>query len=125
MYKIVSTASLFIRQFYLPNPYVQYFENEVYANFFNLIVGGIILHMNAYFLTSSIYDKNKHSSWVGSFLYCVNYIFNIFLINALCYKCSNLGLLNIIIIAFIINFIIWIISKIIINKFEKKIKIFI
>ena len=125
MYKFVSVISLFIRQFYLPNPYVHYFENETYANLFNLIIGGLVLHMNAYFLTSSVYDKNKHSSWIGSFWYCVNYIFNTGLMNLLCYKYSNLGLLNIIIIAFVINFIIWMISKIIINRFEQRIKIFI
>lgn len=125
MYKFVSAISLFIRQFYLPNPYVQYFENEVYAELFNLIIGGIVLHVNAYFLTSSVYDKNKHQSWIGSFWYCVNYIFNTFLMNLLCYKYSNLGLLNIIIIVCVINFIIWMISKIIINRFEQKINIFI
>ena len=125
MYKFVSIISLVIRQFYLPNPYIQYFENEAYSNLFNLIAGGIVLHINTYFLTSSVYDKNKHSSWIGSFWYCVNYIFNTFLISILCYKYSNLNLLNITTIAFIINFIIWTINKIIINKFEQKIKYFI
>ena len=125
MYKIVSIISFFIRQFYLPTPYANFFEIEVYADIFNIIVGGTILHIYSYFLTSSIYDKDKHSSWVGSFWYCVNYIFNTFLIDLLCYKYYNLGLLNIVVIAFVINFIIWIIIKIIINRFEEKIKIFV
>ncbi|MGN1298282.1 MAG: hypothetical protein ACI4VH_07755 [Clostridia bacterium] len=124
MYKIVSIISFFIRQFYLPNPYVKYFDIEAYADIFNIIVGGIILHIYAYFLTSCIYDKYKHSSWVGSFWYCVNYILNTYLINTICYKYPNFDMLNIILVAFIINFIIWMSIKFIKNKFEQEINFF-
>ena len=124
MYKFISIISLFIRQFYLPNPYVGYFNIELYADIFNIVVGGSILHIYAYFLTSSIYNKYGQPSWVGSFLYCINYILNTYLISTLCYKYPNLDLLNIFLISFIINVIIWIINKVIKNKFEQKIKIF-
>lgn len=124
MYKIVSIISLFVRQIYLPNPYIRYFNIELYADIFNILFGGAILHIYAYFLTSSIYDKYEHPSWVGSFLYCMNYILNTYLMNVLCYKNPKLDLLNIILVAFVINFIIWIINKFIKNKFEQKINIF-
>ncbi len=123
MYKIVSIISYFIRQFYLPNPYANFFEIEVYADIFNIIVGGTILHVYAYFLTSSTYDKGKHSSWVGSFWYCVNYILNICLINTISYKYPNMDILNMILVTFIINLIIWIIIKSIRNRFEQEINI--
>lgn len=123
MYKIISIISFFIRQFYLPNPYANFFEIEVYADIFNIMVGGTILHIYSYFLTSSIYDKDKHSSWVGSFWYCVNYILNTCLINTISYKYPNLDILNMILVTFILNFIIWIIIKFIRNRFEQEINI--
>lgn len=123
MYKIVSIISYFIRQFYLPNPYLKFFETEVYADIFNIIVGGTILHVYAYFLTSGTYDKGKYSSWVGSFWYCVNYILNIYLINTISHKYPNMDILNIILVTFIINLIIWMIIKSIRNRFEQEINI--
>lgn len=124
MYKIVSIISLFVRQFYLPNPYVGYFDIEVYADIFNILVGGTILHIYAYFLTSSIYDKYEYPSWVGSFLYCINYILNTFIMNVLCYKYTNLSLFDIILAVFVVNVTIWCISKFIKNKLKQKINIF-
>lgn len=44
MYKIFNILSAFIRQFCLPNPYAIYFETTVYADVFNILVGGAILH---------------------------------------------------------------------------------
>ena len=123
MYKIVSIISYFIRQFYLPNPYLNFFETEVCADLFNIIVGGTILHVYAYFLTSGIYDNGKHSSWVGSFWYCVNYILNTCLINTISYKYPNFDILNMILVTFILNFITWIIIKFIRNRFEQEINI--
>ena len=124
MYKIISIISLLIRQFYLPNPYIGYFDIELYADIFNILVGGTILHIYAYSLTSSIYDKYRHSSWVGSFLYCINYILNTFLMSVLCYKYPNLGLSEIILIAFVINLIIMMINKFTKCKIKEKVNIF-
>ena len=42
MYKFISILSAFIRQFLLPNPYVNIIGNEIYADLFNIIIGGTI-----------------------------------------------------------------------------------
>ena len=62
MYKLFNVLSAFIKQFCLPNPYVIYFESSAYADIFNIIVGGYILHLLSFFLTSSIYEKGIHTS---------------------------------------------------------------
>ena len=111
MYKLFNVLSAFIRQFCLPNPYVMYFESSAYADIFNIIVGGYILHLLSFLLTSSIYEKGIHPSWIGSILYCVNYIFNTILFSFLCYNFGNLDLAYILIVAFIINFMIWMVTK--------------
>ncbi len=109
MYKIFNILSVLIRQFCLPNPYIMYFESSVYADIFNIIIGGTILHMLSFFLTSSIYEKGRHPSWIGSLLYCINYIINTILISFLCYNFNKFNLNYIILISFIINLIIWIV----------------
>ncbi len=57
MYKTVSILSALIRQFCLPNPYEIYFNSSAYADIFNIIIGGAILHLFSFFLTSSIYEN--------------------------------------------------------------------
>ena len=109
MYKVFNLLSVFIRQFCLSNPYAMYFETSVHADIFNIIIGGTILHLLSFFLTSSIYEKEKHPSWLGCALYCKNYIFNTALISFLCYNFNKLNLTYIISISFIVNLIIWII----------------
>ena len=104
MYKVFNILSIFIRQFCLSNPYAMHFESSVYADIFNIIIGGTILHMLSFFLTSSIYEKERHPSWIGCALYCINYIFNTTLISFLCYNFKN-----IISISFIVNLTIWIV----------------
>ena len=69
MYKIFNALSAFIRQFCLPNPFAIYFETSAYADVFNILVGGAILHLFSFFLTSSVYEKGKHPRWIGSALY--------------------------------------------------------
>ena len=108
MYKVFNLLSVFIRQFCLSNPYAMYFETSAYADLFNIIIGGTILHLLSFFLTSSIYEKEKHPSWLGCTLYCINYIFNTALISFLCYNFNKLNLTYIISISFIVNLIIWI-----------------
>lgn len=116
MYKIFNTLSAFIRQFCLPNPYEKYFESSAYADIFNIIVGGAILHLFSFFLTSSVYEKERHSSWIGSALYCINYVGNTFLIQYLCSNFSHLEIKNIVIIALGINIILYILFTWIKNK---------
>ena len=109
MYKIFNTLSAFIRQFCLPNPFAIYFETSAYADVFNILVGGAILHLFSFFLTSSVYEKGKHSSWIGSALYCISYSFNTALIIFLCYNFNKLNLIYIISISFIVDLTIWIV----------------
>ncbi len=116
MYKTVSILSALIRQFYLPNPYELYFNSNAYADVFNIIIGGFILHLLSYFLTSSIYEKRNHPSWIGSALYCINYIGNTFLIQHLCNNFSNLQIQNIIVSAFAINVVLFMLFRWIKNK---------
>lgn len=120
MYKIVNILSAFIRQFYLPNPYEMYFESSAYADVFNIIVGGIILHLFSFFLTSSIYEKGRHPSWIGSALYFINYIINTYLIQCLCGNFSHLEIKNIIVITFGINIIFYAVLRLIKNKISCK-----
>ncbi len=117
MYRIFNTLSAFIRQFCLPNPYAMYFETSAYADVFNILVGGVILHVFSFFLTSSVYEKGKHPSWIGSALYCISYIFNTFLIQYLCNNFSTLEIQYIILSTFAIN----IITYILIRKIKEKI----
>ena len=111
MYEVISLLSIIIRQYYLPNPYIFYFESSLYADIFNIFIGGAILHMFSFFLTSSIYEKGKNATWVGCILYCINYTFNTVLIIFLCYNFIKLNLSYIILISFVVNFIIWIAFK--------------
>jgi len=120
MYKIFNILSTFIRQFCLQNPYEIYFESSVYADVFNIFVGGAILHLFSFFLTSSVYEKGRHQSWIGSALYCINYIGNTYLIQYLCSNFSNLEIQNIILITFGINIIIYILFIWTKNKFLYK-----
>lgn len=117
MYRIFNTLSAFIRQFCLPNPYAMYFETSAYADVFNILVGGVILHVFSFFLTSSAYEKGKHPSWIGSILYCISYIFNTFLIQYLCNNFSTVEIQYIILSTFAIN----IITYILIRKIKEKI----
>ena len=39
MYKFINIISALIRQFLLPNPYINLFSQEVYADLFNIIIG--------------------------------------------------------------------------------------
>lgn len=117
MYKIFNILSAFIRQFCLQNPYAIYFETTAYADVFNILVGGAILHLFSFFLTSSVYEKGKHPSWIGSALYCISYIFNTFSIEYLCNNFSTLEIQYIILIAFAIN----VITYILIKEFKEKV----
>ena len=72
MYHIIHVISAFIRQFYLPNPFSNLFSNQVYTDLFNILIGGFILHIMAYFMTGMVYEKNS-APGVGSFLYLFNY----------------------------------------------------
>ena len=116
MYKIFNTLSVIIRQFCLSNPYELYFESSAYADVFNIFIGGAILHWFSFFLTSSVYETGRDPSWIGSALYCINYVGNTYLIQYLCSNFSNFEIQNIIAIAFGINVSFYIAFRWIKNK---------
>lgn len=119
MYKIFNILSLIVRQYYLPNPYLLYFSNSLYADIFNLFIGGSILHMLSFFLTSSVYNKGTHPGSIGCILYCISYIFNTFLIQNLCNIFEMVKIDQIVMIATIIKFVIYFLLKIIFGNVKK------
>ena len=72
MYGIVSILGSILRQLYLPNPFINVFDNLSIADLFNLIIGGAIISFLSYFLTGCIYEKGEAPA-IGSFLYTFNY----------------------------------------------------
>ena len=74
MYKLVSIISALARQFLLPNPYISWFENEIYADLFNIVIGGFILHKLSFWLTGIGYKKGIDDPAGGSFGYLISYV---------------------------------------------------
>lgn len=79
MYGMVSLISLIIRQFFLPNPYINCFSNKNVADLFNLIIGGAILHFLSFIITSIYYSKGDAPT-IGSITLIGNLIDNIYLL---------------------------------------------
>lgn len=116
MYKFIHLISAFIRQFLLPNPYINIIENETYAELFNIFVGGTILHCLSFILTGCGYTKGIDSPATGSVGYLFSYCYLTVVITALGYFISNVTM-------FIISFaILYIISCLVVNRiFSKRI----
>ena len=93
MYKIVNIISIIIRQFVLPNPYINLFENKNYADCFNIVVGGIILHILSVLLTGFGYTRGIDEPAAGSIGYLLSYILLTFLITLLGVLFDNLWIL--------------------------------
>lgn len=72
MYNIIHVISALVRQFLLPNPFSNLFPNQVYADIFNIFIGGLVLHVLAYVMTGTVYEK-KSAPGFGSLLYMINY----------------------------------------------------
>lgn len=83
MYKLVYIMNAIIRQFVLPNPYIILIGNELYADLFNVFIGGTILHYCAFFLTGTWYIKGVGEEAKGSIGYFLNYCYLTALITAL------------------------------------------
>lgn len=116
MYKIFFLISTIIREFYLPNPFEKYFQNDLWyfkvdsiAEMFNLIIGGTILYYSSFFLASSIYRKGEMPSIIGSICYLISFIFNNILMEYLCSLFTNFKLEFIILIYFIIDLIVYLV----------------
>lgn len=112
MYKILLVISTLTREFYLPNPFEKYFQNDLWylkadsiAEIFNSIIGGTILYYSSFFWASSIYKKGEMPSIIGSICYLISFIFNTILMEQLCSLLINFKLEFIILIYFIIDLI--------------------
>lgn len=98
MYKFIHLISILIRQFILPNPYINVIGNKGYADLFNIIVGGAIIHVFAFILTSCGYTRGVDNPASGSFGYLISYCYVTALITALGYFISNITLFIIVFI---------------------------
>ncbi len=116
MYKIVNIISIIIRQFVLPNPYIDLFEQKVYADCFNIVIGGLILHKLSFWLTGIIYTRGVDEPAEGSIGYLISYTVLTFLITMLGLLFDNIW---IVVGVFIVTYLILCISvKIIFNRKE-------
>lgn len=102
LYRFIHLISALIRQFALPNPYINIMGSEVYADLFNIFIGGTILHFYAYILTGCGYTKGVNDPASGSFGYLISYCYVTALITALGYFISNI---TVFIIIFIVLYI--------------------
>lgn len=102
MYGIVSILGSIFRQIYLPNPFVNVFATQGIANLFNFVVGGAIIGGLSYFLTGCIYESGEAPA-VGSILYTFNFAWITFSFYGISLLINN------IIIAAIVFFILYII----------------
>ncbi len=73
MYKIISLISFALRQFVLPNPFINLVD-KAYAELCNCLFGGIFVFF-AYVITGSWYVSSKEEAWKGSVGFLINYGF--------------------------------------------------
>lgn len=114
MYKIIHILSALVRQFLLPNPYIHLFSDAIYADLFNILIGGTILHFLSFILTGVGYTKGVDSPASGSLGYLISYIYLTALITVLGFFIENI---KIFIIVFIV---IYILSMIFVGKIFRK-----
>lgn len=110
MFKIIHLISAIVRQFLLPNPYASWFEIEIYADLFNIVIGGFILNILAYSLTGVAYTKGIDSPASGSFGYLISYCYLTLIITLVGNFIVNIKM------AVIIFIIIYVISLLIVSK---------
>lgn len=82
MYKLINLISAIIREFLLPNPFENIIGNKVYADLFNIFVGGFILYKMAYIMTGCWYTRgaNKPAGGSLSYLICYTVITGLFIL---------------------------------------------
>ena len=110
MFKIMHVISALVRQFLLPNPYASWFEMEIYADLFNIVIGGFILHMLTYSLTGVAYTKGIDSPTAGSAGYLISYCYLTLIIILVGKLIVNVKM------AIIIFVVIYVISLLIVSK---------
>ena len=89
MYRFIHLLSALVRQFFLPNPYSSIIKNARYADLFNILVGGTIIHILSFILTGCGYSKGIDSPALGSLGYLISYIYLTFVITGLGYIFNN------------------------------------
>ena len=89
MYRIIHLISAIVRQFCLPNPYASIIRNSGYADLFNILIGGTIIHVLAFILTGCGYSRGIDSPASGSLGYLISYIYLTFVITGLGYIFSS------------------------------------
>ncbi|NLL02553.1 MAG: hypothetical protein GX265_06020 [Mollicutes bacterium] len=72
MYGLIRLGSILVRQFCLPNPFLNYIYDQGQAELFNLVFGGVILQYLAYWTTGIYYEKNSCPA-LGSLSYLLWY----------------------------------------------------
>ena len=92
MYKFIHLISALIRQFLLPNPYINVIGNETYADLFNIVIGGTIIHIFAFILTGCGYQKGIDDPASGSFGYLISYCYITAIITLLGFLISNFAI---------------------------------
>ena len=101
---LVSITSYFIRQFCLPNTFINLFKDSNVATIVNWICGAIFIPL-AYILTGSWYNGEIKS--IGSFGFLVNYIFLTSIFILITKYVTNLFLILLVfVLAYIILYII-------------------
>lgn len=113
MYGIVSILGSILRQLYLPNPFINIFDNLSIADLFNLIIGGAITSFLSYFLTGCIYKKGEAPA-IGSLLYTFNYALITFSFYGISLLIKN------VIVAVIVYLILYIIVCILLSNLKNK-----
>lgn len=73
MYKIIALISILVRS-KLPNPYMHWISHPLYSDLFNIVIGGVILHVTAFILSGCSYYKGIDDPAKGSFGYLISYI---------------------------------------------------
>lgn len=92
MYKFIHLISALIRQFLLSNPYINVIGNETYADLFNIVIGGTIIHIFAFILTGCGYQKGIDDPALGSFGYLISYCYITAIITFLGFLISNFAI---------------------------------
>ena len=70
MYSVVSLIGMFVREYYLPNPFINFFADANVAIGFNLLIGGSIIGILSYGITHIYYEKGS-IPFLGSISYTV------------------------------------------------------
>ena len=113
MYHVIHIISALIRQFLLPNPFSSFFSNQAYADLFNIVIGGAILHIMSYVMTGMVYEKNL-APGLGCFLYLFNYCLITAIILLITWLIHNFW------VAVIICIVVYIIVLMLLNKLSSR-----